>query len=766
MSALVGRGHLDLRVPDRRATNALLGDPVQAERRVLLVRWLGIGVAVLALPFLHLGLRMWLVVLGATLYNVAFQFYVLPHRPGVLRRGYLTTAGDALLSAAAVYATGGLRSEFFLIYFLVAVVAAIRFGGTAALVSTAVALLSYTAICLELGAPLDGQTLATILLRIGFVGTTGVFVGYVGDRARAAEAALQRELDQAQQRLTAAGEAIAADLDLARALEATADWALRLGKGRAACVCLRVTEEVRDWVNQDAAGLPELGQAARPGAEDRLEALAAVVRATGPAGGDRGAPAGCAVVPLTYGAQEIGALAVALGEGGVLDGTLRALLESFALRAAAALTNARSFELVRRQASTDPTTGIANHRRFKQRLAELRDRTPGTGGPTSLIMIDLDFFKEYNDSRGHQAGDRILRCIAQLLAATVGDAGLAARYGGDEFVILLPDTDLGGAVECAERVLDNFNAAVREGREGLAEPVSLSAGVASLEAEEVEGGDPQVLIGRADLAMYMAKRAGGGRVWPFEADLSVGEPLRALVANIATHLHRGARFARRSATGRASERGHGRDHGPTRPTEAVRALVAAIGAKDPELHWHCRNVARLSIRMARTLGLSEREVQDVGIAGLLHDVGKIGVPDAILQKPGQLDPGEFDIVHRHAVQGSEILDMVPGLMGVAVGVKHHHEQYDGGGYPQGLEGDAIPIAARIVAAADAYDAITADRPYRPGRPPREALRLVMDAGGRQFDPRIVAALAGLVTQRLSAGETAAQAASIARTAAG
>lgn|GEM_PF-5285240 len=754
--------HLDLALRDARRGIAAawpLGDQVEAEKQVLFVRWLGIGVAAASLPFLHLGGRMYWVVAGATLYNLLFHFYVIPRRPGLLAPGYLTTAGDALLGGCAVFATGGLRSEFFMVYFLVAVVAAIRFGGTMALVSTGVVLASYTAIVMALGAPYDLTTLAEIVLRTGFVGVTGVFVGFVGDRARAAEAALQHELDRARQLLTEATGAIAAEVDLARALRTTAQWLLTLSGGGAAWVRLLAAEEPSGWPAAEPGAPADEGEAYHAGSADLVSRLARLAR--GEAGPQDQATPSALVAPMMYGGREIGSMAVAFPGRTQVDGTARALVESFAGRAAAALVNARSH----RQASTDPTTGIANHRRFHHLLLQLEQRArQGDSAPTSVLMIDLDHFKDFNDTFGHQAGDRVLRRVARLLADAAADVpgATAARYGGDEFVILLPDTDREAAIACAERVLADFAAALQSGRDGLAPPVGLSAGVATIEPSAE---DHQVLVGRADLAMYMAKRAGGGHVRCFEEDPASVEPLRAVMSHIAADLHAADRRPRPVGTAsgsRAAEKVLAKEQGPVRPGGAVRALVAAIAAKDPALHLHCRNVARLSIRLGRTLGLSEREVQEVGIAGLLHDLGKINVPDAILQKPDRLSVDEADMIHRHAVRGAEVLNMLPGLVGVAAGVKHHHEQYDGQGYPNGLEGDAIPIAARIVAAADAYDAITADRPYRPGRPPGEALKMVLDAGGRQFDPRIVAALAGLVTRRLTAPETASMVAAIAQ----
>lgn len=753
-------GHLDIAVPEaqRPFTAAWsLGGTLEAERWVLVVRWLGIGVATAALPFLHLGPRIYWVILGATLYNLLFHFYVIPRKPEILDNGLLTTTGDTLLSASAVFATGGLSSDFFVVYFLVAVVAAIRFGRGMAVLSTSIALATYTGIVLLLGAPRDLATVGDIALRIGFVGITGIFVGFVGDRARSAEAALEHELTRARQLLTDATVAIAAETDLGRALRATAEWLLTLTGGAAAWVRLQGTDDVVEVESGDGRPAADEGHASHAGGADLLPRLSRLARGEG--GAPDPADPSVLVVPMTYGDREIGSLAVGFAGRTQADETARVLMETFAGRAAAALANTRS----RRQASTDPNTGIANHRRFRQLLLELETQArQGDAIPVSLLMIDLDRFKEFNDTFGHQAGDRVLRRVARLLEDAAADmpAATAARYGGDEFVILLPGSGRGPAMGCAERVLAAFSAALQAG-DGLSPPVGLSIGVASVRPGEE---DLQILVGRADLAMYMAKRGGGGRVRCFNEEDAPAEPLHAVMSRIAgLHVASRRRRGEGAAQGaRAAERAGGGEPGSVRPADAVRALVAAIAAKDPALHIHSRNVARLSIRLARTLGLSEREVQEIGIAGLLHDLGKINVPDAILQKPGRLSTDEIEMIRRHAVRGAEILDLLPGLVGVAAGVKHHHEQYDGKGFPSGLEGDAIPIAARIVAAADAYDALTADRPYRPGRQPGDALQVVLDAGGRQFDPRIVAALAGLVTRRLSVPETASLVAAIAQ----
>jgi diguanylate cyclase (GGDEF)-like protein len=446
-----------------------------------------------------------------------------------------------------------------------------------------------------------------------------------------------------------------------------------------------------------------------------------------------------------YGGERVGLLRLVLPAGDAgLDPVRQTLIETFAERCGPALANAWTYAAMELQALVDATTGLANHRRFKDYLSDLEREAGRRHEPLSVLMVDLDMFKEFNDTFGHLAGDRALRRVGRILSECVGDGGLTARYGGDEFVAVLPATDSHRAGEIAQAVLERFRQALAEGTDGLAPPVGLSIGRATATVSEA---DYQTLVGRADLAMYLAKRAGGG-VRAFE-DLGDDHPLRALVGSIMAQLTKVDLSA--LGEGRLGPRSPRRAHasrraGPSRTAEVVRTLVVAMRTKDPALYTHCRNVARLCFRMARRLGLNAWETYDVGLAGLLHDIGKICVPDGILQRPGRLSDAEMEVVRRRAVQGADILAAVPTLVSVSLAVRHHHENFDGSGYPAGLAGDDIPLPARIVLAADAFDAMISDRPYRKGRTPAEALRILREGAGQQFDPRVVSTLTTLLAE--------------------
>jgi diguanylate cyclase (GGDEF)-like protein len=693
---------------------------VRTERQVLLIRWLGILCAAPAGPLLFKGEELWglwAVCAFAALYTLLFRFVIIPRYPRLLLNGYLTTLGDQVLSSSVVALTGGLRSEFYVVFYLVAVVSAIRFGRAKALFSIGVASVAYTAIVLAKGAPLTA--LATVAFRMSFGAITALFVGFVVDRARAAEKQVEAAALQARQALSEATAALTHSLELGEVLGQAARWSTTLAGARRGEITVVPPPNLEQWLWSRGSDLP------------RAASFEAAAGADGPV----------CEFPLIYGSESLGRLRLTLPAGATgLDALHHSLVETFASRCGPALTNAWTYAAMQAQALVDPTTGLPNHRRFKEFLADCEREATVLHRPLSILMLDLDMFKEFNDTFGHLAGDRALRQVGRILATAIGDLGLAARYGGDEFVAVLPGVDGQTATATAQAILDAFRRAVEQRSEGLAPPMGLSIGCATASAGDA---DYQTLVGRADLAMYFAKRSGGG-VRTFE-ETDDGGPLQSLVGSIMTQLSkvdlRALEGGRSRATRSAARRG-----GPARTLEVVRMLLITMRGKDPKLFLHCRNVSRLCFRIARRLGLSSWEIHDVGLAGLLHDVGKICVPDAILQKPGALAPEEMAIVRTHSVQGSEILAPVPALANVAVAVRHHHEHFDGSGYPDGRRGDEIPLAARIVLVADAYDAITSDRPYRQGRSPAEAVRILRENQGTQFDPRVVATLTTLLAE--------------------
>lgn len=383
----------------------------------------------------------------------------------------------------------------------------------------------------------------------------------------------------------------------------------------------------------------------------------------------------------------------------------RDALAILANQAAIALQNARMHERALAQASQDGLTGLLNHRTFQIRLEDEITRARRGGHPLALMMVDLDDFGVINNTHGHQTGDATLIAIAAALRDNVRGPDIAARYGGDEFAVILPETDMDEALTVAERVGAAI-AGLRLVDRDVPIRVGASVGVAALPLHARTRED---LIRAADQASYGAKHAGKGRVGrPEDATLALGRDPQALAAqlehaNIAT----------------------------------VEALAAAVDAKDPYTRGHSQRVSAYAVAIAHALGLSTGDVARVRLAGLLHDVGKIGVPDAILTKPFKLSEEEITIIRTHPAIGEHMLSAVPFLRDILPAVRHHHERWDGRGYPDGLAGASIPHDAAILMVADSFDAMTSSRTYRPALPLEEACRRVREDSGTQFDPRIV-----------------------------
>jgi diguanylate cyclase (GGDEF)-like protein/putative nucleotidyltransferase with HDIG domain len=350
------------------------------------------------------------------------------------------------------------------------------------------------------------------------------------------------------------------------------------------------------------------------------------------------------------------------------------------------LDDARRAEIdrLRVAATYDSLTGLANHRAFHERL----DGLVAAGARFALAIIDLDGLKQTNDTFGHQAGDELLKALAAAMAAVTPDGG-AYRIGGDEFAVVL---ESGTAVDAFGRAQD-----LRR----------LIAGATTGIAEREAGEDKHALIRRADLALLAAKRTHR-EVLVYSADME-------LIAGMDV---------------RPDER-----HLSTLAT----ALARAVDAKDSYTRSHCETVAELCVLMAGELGLDADRVSRIRLAGLLHDVGKIGISDAILQKPAPLTPDEAAVMRTHPDLGAHIVSAAE-LYEEAEWILHHHERLDGHGYPDGLAGDEVPLESRIIMVADAFEAMTSDRPYRPRRPVEEALAELDRHAGSQFDPDCVAAL--------------------------
>jgi diguanylate cyclase (GGDEF)-like protein len=406
-------------------------------------------------------------------------------------------------------------------------------------------------------------------------------------------------------------------------------------------------------------------------------------------------------VPMTWNDELKGALAVGWNAARRVEEEDRVTLEAIADLATVACHNAETYHQVQQAARTDALTGLLNHGAMQVRVREEIARAQRDGTALSCVIIDLDDFKRVNDMRGHQAGDELLRRIAGLLHAELRPYDQVARYGGDEFVLLLPGSDEKAALAVAERVRD----AVAGNRAG-----ACSLGVAQWH----EPLDADALLEQADRALLFAKRTGKGRVAVANADVE-----RELAL-----LH--------------SEQGS---------PAAVQALAAAIEERDNYTHEHSEDVVHLARGVAMILGLPSEQVERIAHAALLHDVGKLAVPNEILHKRGPLTEREWEIMAEHPVAGERILMRIPELAVIAPVVRHEHEHWDGSGYPDRLSARMIPVGSRIILACDAYHAMITDRPYRPAMTQEQAIAELRAGARRQFDPDVVEALLDLLGER-------------------
>ncbi len=364
---------------------------------------------------------------------------------------------------------------------------------------------------------------------------------------------------------------------------------------------------------------------------------------------------------------------------------------------------------------TDPLTGVTNHRYFHERLGFEVDRARRTVEPLSLAMFDLDELRLVNDTRGHLAGDRRIGLVASAITDTIRTTDTVSRIGGDEFAVILPGTGSLDAHAVVGRIVDEIVAR----QAGQAVRTTSSVGVASFPEHAA---DKEELITTAEAALHAAKDGGRNRVVIYEPGTAGGrtteERIRAVEAESLLR--------------------------------TVRALAAAVDARDAYTHSHSRSVATLAVEIAHHLGFSATHIEQLKIAALLHDIGKIGIPDHVLRKASALDDEEYRIVKEHSGLGERILSSVvsPELL---PWVACHHERWDGGGYPRGIAGEEIPLEARIIAICDTYDAMTSDRPYRSGLPVDQAIREIETFAGRQFDPRVASAFVTMMREAVAAG---------------
>ncbi len=378
-------------------------------------------------------------------------------------------------------------------------------------------------------------------------------------------------------------------------------------------------------------------------------------------------------------------------------------------------------------ATTDPLTGLPNHRSLFQNLEKELDRARRHGRPLSLIFFDGDRFKRVNDTYGHAVGDAVLCELGDRVRSVLRGGDTPGRYGGEEFLILLPETDTEEARQIAERIraavaahplaLPNVEGGVN---------MTVSIGVATY---PLDGNNSGELVQKADQAMYWAKRLGRNQVRTCEEALraSHDESLSATVHLLERH----DSSLLDGMTGDQEQR--------AAQLAAVYSLMWLIELRDHGISTHSYNVSDLATAIAIEMGLEAQQIFDVSTAALLHDIGKIAIPDALLQKTSPLSANEWTLVKQHAEMGAQILDVSPALRHLMPAIHSHHERWDGTGYPDGLAGEAIPLEARIISVAEAYDTMLHPRSFHFARSASAALAELQRCAGGQFDPSVVQA---------------------------
>ena len=374
---------------------------------------------------------------------------------------------------------------------------------------------------------------------------------------------------------------------------------------------------------------------------------------------------------------------------------------------AVALQNARDYRERLEQAIRDPLTGLYNRRFLFEALDKEVARAERYGNEVSLVIFDVDDFKRVNDDHGHATGDDVLRAIGHAADSVIRPTDSFARIGGEEFALLLPETSQLDALLIAERVRTAISRrAILDDRR-----VTVSGGIASCPHDASER---DVLHRRADAALYWAKRNG--------------KDICAVASEVADS----------TADGESDRERDGM-------LAHLYALVAGIDAQHLHTRDHSENVAAYAVALGQALGLERERIVRLRRAALLHDVGKVAIPRAILEKPSKLTADEFEHMKLHAAVGATMLAHA-GLREEATWVRHHHERVDGGGYPDGIGGDDIPLEARIIFVADSFEAMTSDRPYQAGIPVEAAVAELRRCAGGQFQPEIVETLARLLDE--------------------
>jgi len=418
------------------------------------------------------------------------------------------------------------------------------------------------------------------------------------------------------------------------------------------------------------------------------------------------------IVPIRYSEELIGLVVIA-GRTDEMPYSFEEteFLETIINNAAAIIENAKTIEIIQRQSITDELTKLYNHRYF-QDTANMwikEDKYEQFG----LAIIDIDQFKIYNDLYGHASGDVALKRIAEIIQSVTTSKEMLVRYGGEEFVVLYPSLRPEEVYQRAELIRETVENEFLLSKD-IREFLTVTVGISNY---DVNGNTLEELITKADKAVHQGKQSGRNKTILYRENQDD-------IISSNTQVQKKIKDAFLSS---------------------IYALAATIDAKDHYTYGHSNNVSILSEALARKAGFSEDQIETVRNAGLLHDIGKVGIPESVLSKPGFLTNDEYEMMQSHVTQSINIIKHIPNLIDTVPVVISHHERYDGKGYPRGISGENIPVLGRVICIADAFDAMTTDRPYRKGLSLEQAIYELRKNSGTQFDPELVDIFIGMAS---------------------
>jgi diguanylate cyclase (GGDEF)-like protein len=407
-------------------------------------------------------------------------------------------------------------------------------------------------------------------------------------------------------------------------------------------------------------------------------------------------------VPLVHKDETVGILALGCSNKELYNNEQIQFIEQIASQITTAVINSQLYTSTENRARVDELTGLFNRRHFDETIEKEIRRDFRYGNSFSLLMMDLDHFKDYNDSKGHVYGDKLLKTIANIIRNSVREIDLNFRYGGDEFAVIFPNTTIDQAFVAAERLRQEIETTMQTNNV----PMTASIGLASWPSDGII---PQDLVTAADRALYYAKNTGSNR------------------SCIAAQIIPSVEVSNTRKTTSDEKQ----------ILDTIYALAATIEARDRYTYGHSRKVRFYAVALAEAIKMSPEKVTVISHAALLHDIGKIGIYDTILNKPEALTIDERELIKKHPQLSRDIVAHIPNLTPCLPAILHHHERWDGYGYPYGLKAENIPIEARILTIADSFDAMISARPYRDSLPIDKVIEELKRCSGSQFDPKLI-----------------------------